>query len=381
MFDSRKIDSYFEENHPQRRLETDNTPPQSKWLRFIKLFAPCFAALLVGLMVVIPNIKKSVDLNSDVTIPRKNEIEKLHIEDTVFNYVDNKNRVNTVWADSVDEVETGSQKVKIVNPRGYVPLDNGEININSQNGYFTRDTNVLELEDNVSAVINGKTMVTTQKATYDFKKEYGFGDMPVNAVGDWGTLQAKAFTFNKKRNQLNLKGYNQITTDKGILTAEKETRIYRNENKSVSYGNATIRQAKNSMRADKIVAYFSDKGKKQIKKLEAYGKAVITMEDKTLLADKVEVFFILNAKNEIKTAYAYGNVQVITPKGTARGKRGVYSPQSQRVDLYDDVVLEQNGNFIKGTHAHTDLTTSVSRITASEKSGGRISGIFYKRKK
>jgi len=381
MFDSRKIDSYFEENHPQRRLETDNTPPQSKWLRFIKLFAPCFAALLVGLMVVIPNIKKSVDLNSDVTIPRKNEIEKLHIEDTVFNSVDNKNRVNTVWADSVDEVEPGSQKVKIINPRGYVPLDNGEININSQNGYFTRDTTVLELEDNVSAVINGKTTVTTQKATYDFKKEYGFGDMPVNAVGDWGTLQAKAFTFNKKRNQLNLKGYNQITTDKGILTAEKETRIYRNDNKSVSYGNATIQQAESSMRADKIIAYFSDKGKKQIKKLEAYGKAVITMEDKTLLADKVEVLFTLNAKNEIKTAYAYGNVQVITTKGTAHGKRGVYSPQAQKVDLYDDVVLEQNGNFIKGTHAQTDLSTSVSRITANEKNGGRISGIFYKRKK
>ena len=381
MFDSRKLDSYFEENRPKRQVEREYISAQSKWARFVKLFAPCFAAVLVGLMVVIPNIKKSVDLNANITIPRKNEMEKLHIEDSVFNFIDSKNRVNTVWADSVDEVESGSQKVKIKNPRGNGPLDSGEININSQTGYFNRDTSVLELEDNVKAVINEKTIVNTAKATYSFKKEYGFGNEKVSAVGDWGTMQAEAFTYDKKINLLSLKGFNKITTDKGVLTADKETKIYRNDNKSISYGNATIRHAKNSLRADKIIAYFTDEGKKQLKKLEAFGKAIITKEDKTLHADKIEILFTLTEKNDIKTAYAYGNVEIITPKGTARGKRGVYNPQTQKVDLYDDVTLEQNGNFINGSHAQTDLVTSISRITANEKKGGRISGIFYKRKK
>ena len=92
MFDSRKLDSYFEENRPKRQVEREYISAQSKWARFVKLFAPCFAAVLVGLMVVIPNIKKSVDLNANITIPRKNEMEKLHIEDSVFNFIDSKNR-------------------------------------------------------------------------------------------------------------------------------------------------------------------------------------------------------------------------------------------------------------------------------------------------
>jgi hypothetical protein len=50
------------------------------------------------------------------------------------------------------------------------------------------------------------------------------------------------------------------------------------------------------------------------------------------------------------------------------------------VELWDNVEISQDGNFVRGGHAETDLKTSVSRITGKQK-GERISGTLYKKRK
>ena len=94
---------------------------------------------------------------------------------------------------------------------------------------------------------------------------------------------------------------------------------------------------------------------------------------------RVEAY--LDQNRDLKYAVATGDVEVITPKGSAWGDRGIYNPQEHKVDLYENVRLEQNGNYITGAHAETDLETSVSRITGDETTGGRIHGTFYKKRK
>ena len=81
MFDSRKIDAYFNDPDSLNRPKTAPAKPAiSGWQRFVKLGFPCLAAALIGVVMVLPNIKKSVDLQNNVTMPRKNEMEKLHVE-------------------------------------------------------------------------------------------------------------------------------------------------------------------------------------------------------------------------------------------------------------------------------------------------------------
>ena len=75
MFDSHKIDDYFDGKRPFENAKPDDKPKTSVWLRFVKLGFPCLAAAILGVMVVMPNIKKSVDLQDDITVPRKNEME------------------------------------------------------------------------------------------------------------------------------------------------------------------------------------------------------------------------------------------------------------------------------------------------------------------
>ncbi len=412
MLETSKIDSFFD-GEVQLKQSSKDTPKVSKWSRFVKLGFPCIAAALLGVMVVIPNIKKSVDLQDNITMPRKNELEKLHIEETVFSAVDDKNRVNVVVADSVDEVEPGSQKVKFQNPKGTIPTDEGKINISSDIGYFTQQENILELETNVKAVIHEKTTVDTEHAVYDFNNETGYGKKTIKAVGDWGTLNAPEFLYDKKNGILTLVGKNEIISPKGILTADKETKVFQKENKTESLQNATLKQNDNTVRADKVIAFFTDTAHKELKRVEAYGNVVITTpaekasgdegyfdpqtgklelfgkkksvsivrENNTLTAAHIIAYFTKGKKQELIKAEALRNVVVTTPKGSARGDRGEYNPQTKMVELFGNVRIEQDGNFIDGEHAETDLTTSVSRIKGGEKTGGRIKGIFFNRRK
>ncbi len=343
MFDSHKIDAYFNGDRSFDNVKLSDKPQTSRWLRFVKLGFPCVAAALLGVMIVMPNIKKSVDLQDSATLPRKNELEKLHIEQTVYNSTDNKNRVSTVTADSVDEVAPGSKEIKISNPRGLLPTDSGVVNVKSDNGFFVQDANILTLEGNVVAEDEKNTLVTTEKASFDFKKDYGYGNNPINGSGEWGTLNAEGFEYYKNDNILVLKGRHNVVSAEGTLTAQTETRYFQNEHKSVSTGDVVIQQGENQMYADKVVVYYTP-------------------------------------KNELKKAEAYGDVRIVTPKGKAFGQKGFYNPQTSVVSLHDNVRLEQDGNVINGSKAETNLKTQISRIIADKKSGKRITGTFYNKK-
>lgn len=420
MFDSQKIDAFFEEKRSFDSYKSNDKIKQSAWRRAVKLGFPCVAAVLLGLMVIMPNIKKSVDLQSSITVPHKNEMEKLHMEETVFHSTDKKNRVNQVVADSVDELEPGSKILKIVNPEGLIPTDGGMLNITADEGYFNQETSVLTLKKNVKAVIDDNTTVTTEEATYDFNNETGFGDYAVKAVGNWGTMDAEAFTFDKSQDLLVLKGFNKIVNDKSTLSAEQETRIYQKENKTESFGNAQVRQEGGNLSADKIVCFFTAEGKKELLRAEAYGNVVVKTAEETakgaegqyvpeigeivlygdarfakrqngfveisnpdgvLKAKKVVAYISKKGKKELLRAVATGNVEIVSPKGSAYGDRGVYTPQNNLVELFDNVKIIRDGNYISGAHAETNLRTKISRIDGNEETGGRISGIFYKKGK
>jgi len=485
MIDSEKLDAFFEGNRSLGFERPTKHKRSIDWRRLLKILFPCLAACLFGLMVVMPNIKKSVDLSDNITLPRKGEMEKLHIEQTVFNTTDSKNRVNKILADIVDEIKPGSQTYRITEPKAIIPTDHGQADITADVGYFNQKTNTLRLEKNVKAVVDNDTVITTSSAVYDFKKERGFGKEVVHAKGSWGTMRAEAFHYDKIKQILVLEGKNVIKTPRGILKADKESRIYQQQNKSISVGNAVIIQNENRLSAEQVVGWFSKNSKKELERAEAYRKVRITTpnevitggeayydalsgkiriygfsrarkmpgkyvyilqgdsklkahevvayiskdgknelqkviatggvtvrtaeesiigekgiyepqsgkiemfgsrhpvvvkkEDKRLRAQKIEAY--LDEGKDLKYAIATGDVEVVTPKGSAWGDRGIYNPREQKVELFENVRLEQNGNFITGAYAQTDLNTSISRITGDETTGGRIRGTFYKKRK
>lgn len=375
MFDSQKIDAYFDGAKTLSSPKRKNVRLSGLKSRFVKLGFPCIAAAILGVMVVMPNIKKSVDINDQIILPRKSEMEKLHAEQVVLNTTDNKNRVNKVWADNMDELEIGSDDIKINNPRAEIAADSGVIHISADEGVVNQNTKILHLTKNVKAVDSQNNSVKTENAVYEFEKEYGYGNEQVSASGDWGNLTAQGFTYDKNKALLVLLGKTEIITEKGVLKSEKETHIFQNENKVISIGNASVKQQNNSLYADRIINYFSSGNKKTLLKTEAEGNVKVVAPKGSAYAKKALY------KADSQVAELFGGVIIKTEKGIAKSNRAVYNATENTVDLYGDVVLEQGENFMYGQHAHTDLNTSVSTLKAEKNQRSRVSGVFYNKRK
>ena len=213
---------------------------------------------------------------------------------------------------------------------------------------------------------------------------------------------------------MTLTGHSVVTAKNGVVTAEKENIWYNEENKIVSIGDVVMTQGQNKIKADKVITFITAKEPRELLRLEAYGNVKITTPQETatgaeavydvtqnrvelfgqqksgkvlvtkgnnkLTASKMVVYLQKGSTRQIDHIDALGGVHIQTPKGSAQGNRGVYKPQKSLLELWDNVLIEQDGNFVRGGHAETDLKTSVSRITGKQK-GERISGTLYKKRK
>ena len=172
MVDYGKIDSFFNGEHLLEEKNSRRMSLKAKLIRSAKLIMPSTAAVLIALIMLYPSLKKDeVVANLDVTLPKKGELEKLHIEKTEFSVTDKKNQVSRITADQVDETSAGSKVMQIINPQGTIPAggNNKPVKVSSKVGYYDQKNNILKLEKNVKAVYVDGTIAETQVVKYDFK--------------------------------------------------------------------------------------------------------------------------------------------------------------------------------------------------------------------
>lgn len=215
MFNKDKIDSYF--NTDLQKLAEPNRKKnvydkRTRIVHMIKLLFPSIAAVLIGTLLIFPSLKHDIrDLKLDITRPKKEELEKLHVENTVL-YVTNKdNQVNNFTARNIDEIEPGSKIIKLSFPEGMLPVSlTGWVNLKSLSGYFDQSTNIIKLTDSVEMFYNEGVEVHSDEVYYDFNQEKGYSNSPVAAEGIFGTLLAEGFEFSNKDNILTFTGHNDI---------------------------------------------------------------------------------------------------------------------------------------------------------------------------
>src|SRR5574344_1700828 len=123
MLDSKDIDAYFNADSEQKKTsKTLQTNRHSHYVRTAKLILPSLAALLIGILLIIPSLKKDLrDFRLDITRPKKGELEKLHVENTVFYITDSNNSVNNFVAKNIDETAPVSKLVLLEKPEGIIP--------------------------------------------------------------------------------------------------------------------------------------------------------------------------------------------------------------------------------------------------------------------
>ncbi len=410
MVDYGKIDSFFNGEHLLEEKNSRRLSLKARLIRGAKLVMPSTAAVLIALIMLYPSLKKDdVIADLDVTLPKKGELEKLHIEKTEFAVTDKNNQVSRIKADQVDETSAGSKVMQIINPQGTIPAGGNDkpVNISSKVGYYDQKNNILKLEKNVKAVYADGTTAETQVVKYDFGKSIGSGPQKIYAYGDWGKLWSEQFTYNHETQVLTLIGKSKVTDAKNTLFADGQIRYYRTDNKveadknvkietpqnvitsdkmrafikqvknlefekTEAWGNVKLNAENNTMYADKAVVFFKNGA---VSKAEAYNKVKIIEDDNTMYADKVFVFFKDGGAQNIEKIEAFNNVKVVTPDGVAKGDYGLYQPHKNEVELRHNVAIMQNGSVIYGDRAVTDLKTSVSRVL-SDTQNKRVSGVI-----
>lgn len=135
-----------------------------------------------------------------------------------------------------------------------------------------------------------------------------------------------------------------ITSDADLLTAVDRIEYSAKENRMTAVGQATATHGEDTLKADKLSAYFAK---------DANGK----MAARKIMADS--------------------NVTIKTARETATGDSGVYDLTTQKAVLNGKVSAAQGQNHLNGTRADVDMTTGISQLSGDGANGGRVTGTFY----
>lgn len=222
MSDIKKIDNFFT---PQKKPVVKKQPKQPlrlKIIKFIKLALPALAALLIGLLIIIPQLKKNLnDIKEEIITPYKGELEKLHMENSVFYITDYKNMVNNFKADTLDETEPGSKIIKMINPRGKIPTTQTEdVFVKAPLGFFNQNTKLLTLQQGVNLHYSAGITADTEEMFVDFNEGKAYGVKPIVTQSESAKINAQGFEYYKDKNLLIYTGKSHITIQENAVGGE-----------------------------------------------------------------------------------------------------------------------------------------------------------------
>ncbi len=140
---------------------------------------------------------------------------------------------------------------------------------------------------------------------------------------------------------------------------------------------ANIKTADADIKADGAITYYQSS-----KKAVATDNIIVTdAKGNKVYADLMTAYFTEgeNGKLVLEKIDMEQNLKVVSQDATVTADKGTYYALDGRVDLFDNVVINQGGNILKGSKAQSNLNTGVSKML-SDKKKGRVSGVFKEKK-
>ena len=226
-----------------------------------------------------------------------------------------------ITADNRVEWHQKTQKI-IAKGNAVATRDDMSINSNTLTGYYNQDAKT------------GKTKINRVVADGNVKMHTPRADAFGNNL-DYDLQKDEAVLIGEPA---------KITTDKEVITAKEKITYYPSEQKAIALGDvqATDKDG-NKIYSDKMIAYFIKENEKS----------------SNLIIDKVDVF---------------GNVKITTPDTTVTSEKGSYYPREGKAYLFNNVIINQEGNLLRGEKAETDFNTGISKLLSSSK--GKVKGVF-----
>lgn len=119
-------------------------------------------------------------------------------------------------------------------------------------------------------------------------------------------------------------------------------------------------------------------------RLTAIGDAKLVRAQETLEADTLSAFFTdKDGKRELERIEAKGNVIITTPTEKLTGDEGIYRADTETAEVTGNVKITRGPNVLEGKKARIDLKTKVSSLIGTGGAGGadggdgRVRGVFF----
>ncbi len=238
----------------------------------------------------------------------------------------------------------------------FSPLANaGDITLNADKSveYHQKEQKLVATGNAIATKDDLKIQAETLIGYYNAKVKNKINRIEAHQNVHMTSPQAQAFgenlVYDIKTDNIILTGHPaKIITPDATITAQGEIVYYQTSQKATASDNVTVIDNKNNkVFSDFMTAYFTRNDKNKI------------------ILDKIEI-------NQ--------NIKIVTPDATITANNGTYYSIENKINLFDNVVITQNGNILKGDKAETNLNTGISKILSNKKTG-RVSGIFKEKKK
>lgn len=186
-----------------------------------------------------------------------------------------------------------------------------------------------------SGTPKGKSSINRMEAVGNVRmhspRADGFGDtMDYDLVQDVAILKGQPAT---------------VKTETETITAVDNITYYPSQQKAVAFGNVlAVDKDGNKLYSDKMVANF-------VKNNE---------NTQNLTLDRVQI---------------YGNVKILNKDTEVTADRGIYFPKTGIVKLFDNVIIKQDGNILRGDRAQSDLNSGISKLIAGS-TKSKVKGVF-----
>jgi lipopolysaccharide export system protein LptC len=181
---------------------------------FLKLALPTVAVVLVGLVLIWPQLKGAEDSlrKSFLGSLKLDEIENLQMIHARYVGVDDQNRPYVLTAAAARQVSSGSDLIALEAPKGDLAMEDGlKVGLHAQAGAYYQKAQMLDLFGRVTMTRTDGYVVETEEARINLKTGGAEGNKTVVGHGPAGTLRSDGFRIVDKGQTVMFTGKARMT--------------------------------------------------------------------------------------------------------------------------------------------------------------------------
>jgi lipopolysaccharide export system protein LptC len=183
---------------------------------FLKLALPTIAVVLVGLVLMWPQLKGAEEnlRKSFIGSLKLDEIENLQMVHARYVGADDQNRPYVLTAAAARQVSSGSDLIALESPKGKLSLQDGNnVSVSAQAGAYYQKAQMLDLFGHVTMDRSDGYVVETEEARINLKTGSAEGNKPVIGHGPAGTLRSDGFHILDKGQTVMFTGKARLVID------------------------------------------------------------------------------------------------------------------------------------------------------------------------